>query len=78
MKKDQPRAEDYLQKRAWKKFLMSLPIGKTKGYPFQSANDLTTIRVRAAQLNKTEDCDRRFAVSIDFDTKVATITANNK
>lgn len=78
MKKDQPKSEDYLTKRAWKKFLMSLPIGKTKGYPFQSANDLNTIRVRATQLNSDDDCPKKFSVAIDFDTKIATITTSNK
>lgn len=78
MKKDQLRTEDYLNKRAWKRFLMSLPVGKAKGYPFESANDLNTIRVRAAQLNKDETCEKKFSVTIDFDTKVATITASNK
>jgi len=78
MNKDQPKAEDFLQKRAWKRFLMALPLGKTKGYPFQSANDLNTIRVRATQLNGDEACDRKFSVIVDFDTKVATITAFKK
>ena len=78
MKKDKPRADDFLKSRKWKAFLMAIPTGKPKGYPFQNANDLNTIRVRATQLNTDPDCPRKFNVTIDFDDKVATITANDK
>jgi len=78
MKKAKKRAEDYLRERAWKSFLMAIPTDSAKGYPFESANDLNTIRVRATQLNSDAMCPRRFSVKIDFDTKVATITATLK
>ena len=78
MKKEQQKPEELLQKRAWKKFLMAIPMNKSKGYPFESANDLNTIRVRATQLNKDVACERKFSVTIDFDTKVATITVTPK
>lgn len=78
MKRVRQKAEDYLKKREWKKFLLALPVEKPRGYPFQSANDLNTIRVRATQLNTDAECNRKFSVAINFDTKVATITATNK
>lgn len=78
MRKDLPKAEDYLKERKWKQFLLAIPVGKPTGYPFLSASDLNTIRVRAAQLNGDATCDRRFSVNINFDTSVATITATYK
>ena len=78
MRKEQPKPEELLKKRKWKNFLLALPLNKSKGYPFESANDLNTIRVRATQLNKDVACERKFSVTIDFDTKVATITATQK
>lgn len=78
MKNKQVRPEVWLRERNWKEFLMSLPIDKPKGYPFESANDLNTIRVRASQLNGDPEIGRKFSVVIDFDTKVATITVSAK
>lgn len=76
MKKDQPIAEDYLKDRAWKKFLLSVPLGRPRGYCFQYANDIQTLRVIASRLNKSEDCGRRFAITdVNLDSKTATIEA---
>ncbi len=71
-------AEEWLRQRKWKKFLMAVPLNKPKGYHLENSNDLMTLRVRATQLNKDTNCDRNFSVTIDFDTKVATITTTNK
>lgn len=78
MIKTETSAETWLAARKWKKFLMAIPLNKTKGYPFASANDLATIRIRATQLNKDSACDRKFSVVLDFDTKIAIITATLK
>lgn len=78
MKREQPKPEELLQKRKWKKFLLAIPLNKPKGYSFLDANDMNTIRVRATQLNKDTSCERKFSVSLNLDTKIATITASNK
>lgn len=71
-------AEEFLLQRKWKKFLMAIPLNKPKGYPIADGNDLATVRVRAYQLNKDTECHRKFSVIIDYNTKVATITATLK
>lgn len=78
MKERTTTAERFLKNRQWTKFLMSLPLGLSKGYFVENANDLFTIRVRATQLNKSDKCDREFKVLLNLDTKVATITATLK
>ena len=78
MKKDKLTAEDYLNQRNWKKFLLAIPLDKPKGYLFQDANDLNIIKVRASQLNADPTLDRIFSVKPDFNTKVATITATSR
>ena len=57
---------------------MAIPLTKAKGYLLENANDLSIIRVRAAQLNADTNCDRKFSVTLDYNTKVATITATLK
>lgn len=69
---------DLLKQRKWKEFLMSVPVGKPTGYNVENANDMYTLRVRASQLSSSEDCDRTFSVTIDYDTKVVTVTAKLK
>lgn len=69
---------DWLKKRKWKEFLMSVPLDKPMGYSVENANDMYTLRVRASQLSNSEDCDRSFSVTIDYDTRVVTITAKLK
>lgn len=76
--KEKLTAEEWLERKKWKNFLMNIPLNKAKGYLFNNSNDLAVIRVRATQLNKDNSCERKFSVTIDFDTKVATITANLK
>ena len=78
MKKEQTKPEELLQKRKWKKFLLAIPLNKPKGYSFLDANDMNTVRVRATQLNKDAACERKFSVSLNLDTKIATITASIK
>ncbi len=69
---------EWLALRKWTGFLMRLPIGKTKGYPCENANDVMTIRATASMMSNDPDCDRKFSIVADFDTKVITITASLK
>lgn len=71
-------ATEWLAERKWTAFLMRLPLNKTKGYPCQNANDLMSIRAIASMLSTNPECDRRFSVVADFDTKVITVTATRK
>ena len=71
-------AKQWLDERKWTGFLMRVPINKTKGYPCQSANDVMSIRATASMLTQNPDCDRKFSVVADFDTKVITVTASLK
>ena len=73
MRKTKP--DDWLKQRKWKEFLMSIPLGKPMGYSVENANDMYTLRVRASQLSTSADCDRTFSVTIDYDTRVVTVTA---
>ena len=57
---------------------MRIPLDKTKGYPCQNANDVMSIRATASMLSNNNDCDRKFTVIADFDTKIVTITATKK
>jgi hypothetical protein len=70
--------DEWLKRKRWTNFLLTIPLDKTKGYPFENGNDLTTIRVIASQMNSSRSCDRRFVVEIDFKTSIATITASLK
>ena len=71
-------AMEWLAERKWTGFLMRLPLNKTKGYPCQNANDAMSIRATASALSNNRDCDRKFSVIVDFDTKVVTVTATLK
>ena len=71
-------AKEWFDEGRWTAFLMSIPLGKAKGYPCEDANKLMSIRVTASTLNNNPDCDRSFKVTADFDTKVITITATKK
>ena len=71
-------AIQWLAERKWKGFLMRVPINKTKGYLCQNANDVTLIRTTAAQMSMNPECDRKFSVIADYDTKVVTVTATKK
>lgn len=71
-------AREWFEDGKWTAFLMSVPIGKPKGYPCDDANKLMSIRVTASMLNNNPECDRIFKITADFDTKVITITANKK
>lgn len=71
-------AMEWLTERKWTGFLMRLPLNKTKGYPCQNANDAMSIRATASALSNNPDCNRKFSVIVDFDTKVVTVTATLK
>lgn len=71
-------AMEWLAERKWTGFLMRIPLDKTKGYPCQNANDVMSIRATASTLSNNKECDRRFTVIADFDTKIVTITATKK
>ncbi len=70
--------KDWLKKRKWKEFLLSVPLDKPMGYQVENANDLYIIRVRASQLSTSSDCDRVFSVTTDYETRIITITAKLK
>lgn len=57
---------------------MAVPLNKPSGYHVENANDMYTLRVRASQLSTSADCDRTFSVTIDYDTRVVTVTAKLK
>lgn len=71
-------AMEWLAERKWTGFLMRIPLDKTKGYPCKNANDVMSIRATASMLSNNEECDRRFTVIADFDTRIVTITATKK
>lgn len=71
-------AMEWLELRKWTGFLMRIPLDKSKGYPCKNANDAMSIRATASMLNNNDECDRRFKVVVDFDTKIVTVTATNK
>lgn len=72
-------ATEWLSKRKWTGFLMSLPIRKkSKKFPVENASDAMSIRVTASGLNSNHDCDRRFEVKVDFDLKIVEITVTKK
>ena len=71
-------AKEWLAEGKWTAFLMSVPIDKAVGYPCDDSNFIMRIRVTASMLNKDEECDRRFKVTADFDTRIVTITATRK
>lgn len=69
-----PRAEYYLAQRKWTKFLLAVPAGKPRGYHLENANDLASIKVTAALINRDPSRGRRLSLTIDYDTKVVTVT----
>lgn len=71
-------AKEWLAEKKWTGFLMCVPIGNAKGYLCENANELNCIRSTAAIMNNDPDCDRRFYVSADFETKVVTVQASLK
>lgn len=71
-------AKEWLAERKWTAFLMQVPLGKTQPYLVADANDLNSIRSTASMLNKDQDCDRTFVVSVDFGTAVIAVTATKK
>ena len=71
-------AKEWLDERRWTAFLMSVPLDNEKKYQCRNANDMMSIRVTASTLNNDPECDRRFTVAVDFDTRVITITATKK
>ena len=71
-------AQEWLSQGKWTAFLLQVPLDKAKGYLCNSANDIDKIKVTASTLSKREDCDRRFSITPDFDTRVVTVTAKLK
>lgn len=71
-------AVEHLKSRKWQKFLMAVPLNKPSGYHIDNANDIQVLRVRASQLSNADKCDRTFNVTVDYETKVVTVTAKLK
>jgi hypothetical protein len=67
------RPEDWLERRKWRKFLESVPRdGVGHSYFVARRDDIPTIRVRAAQLNK--DAAEKYSVTFNLDVSVVTVT----
>lgn len=71
-------AQEWLSEGKWTAFLMRVPLNKTRGYLCNSANDICSIKVIASLLSNRPDCDRKFSITPDWDTKILTITASKK
>jgi len=70
-------AEKWLAAKKWTKFLRAVPVGKPFGFHFEDANEMPRIRVTAAYLMKNEP-ERRYAVSIDYNSKVVIINVTEQ
>ena len=68
----------WMDRRKWTKFLTALPTdGKGRAFFAQTREDMFVIRVRASQINKSQN-DVKFVVTLDLDNKVVTITKSKK
>lgn len=77
--------EDYIElfkQRKWKEALDSVPIGRPRIIPVETARDLQTLRVRASEFNR--DSEKTASVSVDYewDKKkehvIVTVTKKNQ
>ena len=71
-------AQEWLSEGKWTAFLMRVPLNKTRGYLCNSANDIYSIKVIASILSNKPDCDRKFSLTPDWNTKILTVTATKK
>ena len=73
-------SEEWLARGKWTKFLMSLPLGKSRIFPIGDIGErnLQIIRVTAAAMSNNDNCDRQFAFLVDADRKYFTVTTNTK
>jgi len=59
--------EDYIElfkQRKWKEALDSIPVGRSRIIPVETARDLQTLRVRASEFNR--DSDKTASISVDY------------
>lgn len=66
-------AEEWLAERKWTGFLLSVPIGSETEYRVMDSNDAMSIRATASMLNHNINCNRRFRVKVNFDTRIVTV-----
>ena len=71
-------ADEWLSKRKWTGFLMTVPLGEEVSRRVMDSNDAMSIRTTASMLNRNDNCERSFKVVINFDTREVTVTANEK
>lgn len=76
--KEESKPEYWLEKRKWTNFLKAIPANKPMGFVCDDANMLMRIRVTASILSNSPSYDRRFAVTVNYQTRVVTITATEK
>ena len=71
-------AERWFAERSWTGFLMTVPIDTEVRYVCGSVGDIMSIRSTASQLSNDPDCDRKFSVYTDLDSKFIRVTATLK
>lgn len=73
-------SEEWLARKKWTKFLMSLPLGKSRTFEVVLVGEhhLHLIRVTAAAMSTSDTCDRKFSVITDAERKYFTITTSRK
>lgn len=73
-------SEEWLERGKWTKFLMSLPLGKSRTFKFEPIGEyrLQLIRVTAAGMSNNKNCDRQFSIIVDADREYFTITTKSK
>lgn len=73
-------SEEWLARKKWTKFLMSLPLGKSRTFEVEPVGEhhLHLIRVTAAAMSNNDNCDRKFSVITDADRKYFTVTTSRK
>jgi len=70
--------DEWLANRKWTGFLMNVPFDEKVTRRVMDSNDAMSIRTTASMLNRNENCDRRFKIVINFDTREVTVTATRK
>jgi len=69
--------ETLIAEGKWTEFLNALPLDKPKGYLFPSSKAMDSCKSVAYRMNVT-DAERSFKVSMDYRSRIMTITASLK
>lgn len=70
--------EEWLAKKKWTGFLMTVPLDESVECRVMDSNSAMSIRTTASMLNQNENCDRKFEVKINFDSRTVKVTATKK